>query len=134
MIIVATATAPYANSVYIRLPPFARRSKEALWKFSRQLPPDTPVDITMMRLSGLPKSTTAKLSQLRILPPRFGRLANLERVRGGELPQRPWWARWINWVATSKDMYYVGDRKSGMKRSMAPGVWENVWKEIQKRS
>jgi len=58
----------------------------------------------------------------------------LERVRPVEKSQGPWWSRVIQWFAGSKDMYYVGDMKSGMKRSMAPGVWENVFKDIQKRS
>lgn len=138
MIVVGLATAPFVNSVNLYIPEFARRSRDVLIRYSQNLPKDAQLEFVTARLFGLPKTTGVRLSEMRALPSRWGRLANLERIRTPslqrELAQRLAWKKALGFLAESRFKFYVTDDVASMRRSRAPGVWENVLKEIRKNS
>lgn len=138
MIVVGLATAPFVNSVNLYIPEFARRSRDVLIRYSQNLPKDAQLEFVTARLFGLPKTTGVRVSEIRALPSRWGRLANLERIRTPrlqkELAQRSAWKKALGFLAEPRFKFYVTDDVASMRRSRAPGVWENVLKEIRKSS
>ena len=116
----------------MRVPAAARTSRTVLLRYCAKLPPRTPLDITTVRLIGLPKSTSTTLGELRALKPRLGRLANIERVNDEVLTRRTLWAWLTTWMREPRNKFYVGGA-DGVKRSRAPGVWELVWDQIRKK-
>lgn len=136
MIVVGVATAPFVNSVSLYIPEFARRSRDVLIRYSTNLPKDAQLEFVTARLLGLPKTTGVRLSEMRALPSRWGRLANLERIRSPSLQrehaQRSAWKKALGFLAEPRFKFYVTEDVASTRRSRAPGVWENVLKEIRK--
>ncbi len=130
MVVVSAITAPYVNAVHLRVPRFARLSTAALHRFSLQLPPETRLDLTTLRMTGLPKTVGTRVSDLRVLPKRLFRLANLERIRRGPSRESPLWAS-LSQLVEPRNKFYVAEGKGG-GRSKASGIWEKVLKHIEK--
>lgn len=72
------------------------------------------------------------MGELRALRPRWGRLANIERMNDEVLARRTVWARLTTWLREPRNKFYVGGVE-GEKRSRAPGVWQLVWEQIRKK-
>lgn len=129
MLIVGTMTSPFVAFVHLRLPPAARGTSKALQQFCENLPRDAQLDFTTSRLSGFSRTTGARVWELRPLPKRLLRLANIERVSDAH---SPWWIRWAQWAAP-RNRFYVGGT-AGTKRSRAPGIWDQIVKQMAKGS
>ncbi|KAK5013541.1 hypothetical protein BJ546DRAFT_946278 [Cryomyces antarcticus] len=134
LLIVAPATAPFVSQIFLRLPPYARRSREQLARYSSGLPPDALLELTALRVLPWSRTVTSKLSELK--PRRksgFWDIANLERTpekvarRDGKEVKVPWW------VGKPLRRFYVGGEE-GMTRSRAPGIWKSVMEGIKKNA
>jgi len=122
MVFVAYTTAPFVNYIHLRLPSFARHSREILMRYSRNLPKDAQLDITTMNFIGKPRVTRVKMAELFPVNERFG-LATYARDTKYVNAERPWWM--------GKAVRQFGIT-GGAGRIREGGVWENVAASIQK--
>jgi hypothetical protein len=129
------ATAPFVNSVMLRLPPTARRTREAMLRYVQTLPKDAELEFITARASGFKKTTVVRLSEMHVLPPRRFGFANFIRV----LPawqkkldaQKSVFQKVVDVLSETRNKFYVKDDRAASKRSRAPGVWELVAKQIE---
>ena len=116
MLFVAYTTSPFVTYVHIRLPPFARQSRELLNQWSKKLTADTEIDLTTMGFYGLPRVSRVRLADLRMRKARLTS-ANLVRVNHPELKKRSWW------MGRKPDAFYVA-------RQLSKGKSNSVWEEV----
>jgi hypothetical protein len=131
MAVVGYTTAPFVNSIIIKLPPFARQSKELLWRYTTHPPVEAEVEILTVRLFGNKKTTAVKVSDLYPLKPAPWRMANLAYVPQKE-PQG--FAKLFDVLLEQRRKFFIGQIDQGMKNSHVPGVLENVLSAIRNRS
>ncbi|KAI5247951.1 hypothetical protein E4T42_05878 [Aureobasidium subglaciale] len=118
-------TRPAVVNIFIDTPVWARRSKESLMMFAKRLPPDTAMEIETLGLLPLPRTKVLRLSELRIRPAGWGRLANLEQVTAVDQTSKvPKLLRW------SLQRFYARPAASRWKNSRAPDVWPLVFQTI----
>jgi hypothetical protein len=118
-------TRPFVTNIFIDIPAWARRSKKTLQDFSKQLPADTTLEIETMGLLPWPRTKAVRISDLRILPQGYGRLANLEQVvPADDTSKVPKSMRW------SLEQFYARPVISRWKNSRAPEVWPLVLETI----
>lgn len=126
LLFVAYTAAPFVNYVHIKLPTFARQSREHLLRWAKNIPPSTEIDMTTMRLYGLPRVSRMAVADLREKEKTAFGVANLVRVpaRFGGGGKRPWW------MGREVTSFYVGlDQRAGRE----PAVWPSVLEGIRRR-
>jgi hypothetical protein len=124
MVFVTYATAPFVNYVHLRLPLFARQSKDVLMRYCKNLPPNAAVDITTMNFIGIPRVSRVPVSQLYPINKRFG-AANFGRDTAAANAKRPWW------MGSAIKQFAI---RGGGGRTRESGMWEIVEQSIKKRS
>ncbi|KAF2454290.1 hypothetical protein BDY21DRAFT_366383 [Lineolata rhizophorae] len=144
LVLTAYATAPFVNSIYLRVPGYATRSSDLMSRFTKTMPADTPIELVTVRLAGTQKVSSLRIKDLRprdrmnlpsLLRP-FGwlRVANLELKKPADtnrLLSEGWWWRW---VTEPRNKFYVNIGDKEMRRSKAPGVLKDVMVAINKYS
>jgi len=123
MVTIAYMSGPYVTYVHLRLPAFARRSRDMLMRFSRNPPKDTEVDITTMNFIGKPRVTRVKVADLYPVKERLG-LVNYARDTREINSKRRWWM--------GKAVRQFGVH-SGRSLILRGEVWANIAKAISKR-
>lgn len=123
MLFVAYTTMPFVSYVHLRLPIFARKSREQLFRWARNIPPSTEIDLTTIRSFGRPRVSRMKLSDLRTTSARLG-VANLARKVQNSVSetQRPWWR------GKPQDLFYVGNESAG---SREPSLWQRTLETVK---
>lgn len=123
MVFVAYTTTPFVSYVHLRLPVFARQSREQLFRWARKIPPSTEIDLTTIRPLGRPRVSRMKLSDLRTTSARLG-VANLVRrpQSSGVEITRPWWK------GRPQGLFYVGEDGAG---SREPSLWQKALETIK---
>lgn len=134
MIFVTYTTKPYVSSVRIKLPGFARRSRDQLRQWVQRLPPTTEIALTTMWLSGRPCVSRMLLSDLRETKARWG-IANLARAsKSSASAARPWWK------GKEPHIFYVANnctrgRTSPITEAIAlqQFIWQHIRDRIRKQ-
>jgi hypothetical protein len=137
-------TAPFVHQVFLQIPEQARRSRHDLIRFARtlnanpQATANTKLEFVTLRIFPFRKTTTAFLHELRALPPRKLRLANIE------LPKTPEWVkrqrekgifqRMFDVVNEPRFKFYVKEGRLYTMKTGVPGVWEEVAIRIQQQT
>jgi len=126
MLFVAYTTAPFVTYIHLRLPAFARRSRDGLIRYSKSLPADARIEFTTMKFSGRQGFTAMRVSDLKPMRARFG-IANLVRLPppATSAPSRPWW------MGKRATQFYVGSERG---RSREKAVWDNILDYIKQTS
>ncbi|KAI5921119.1 hypothetical protein F4810DRAFT_385809 [Camillea tinctor] len=119
---VAYTTAPFVTFIHLRLPPYARQSKELLARFVKHLPPDTELEITTMNFLAKPRISKVKISDLKPSKSRFG-LVSLTRDTKAENAKRKWYQ--------PRAVGQFSVQSNTMPR--VPWVWGETSKMINKR-
>jgi hypothetical protein len=122
MAFVAYTTKPFVTYVHLRLPAFARYSRDLMIRYSKNLPKDAALDITTMNFVGRPKVSRVKVSELYHSQGRFG-ISNFARDISKIEGKRPWYM--------SKPIKQFAIR-SGAGRTREKGIWENIERGIPK--
>jgi len=122
MIFVMHTTAPFVTYIHLRLPEFARQSRENLLRYSRHLPRNATVDITTLNMIGRPRVSRVGVGDLHPVGSRFS-ISNYARGAKNEEMKRPWWV-----ARPIKQFAILGVRG----RSREEGVWENVARSIKR--
>ena len=92
---VAYTTAPFVTFVHVRLPPWARQSKEMLQRFVEGLDnptkaPSMELELTTMSFLSKPRVSRVAVSELRPTSARFG-IVNYTRDVAAQNAARPWY-------------------------------------------
>lgn len=122
-VVVAYATAPFVTYIHLRIPFYARRSRESLMKFVDAVPLTTEIDLTTIGQFGWPHVYRMPLAELR--KAKFAlSAANIIRVprSSSQLPQRPWWKRGL------PTKFYVRNEPVGRR---GPSPWHKVWEQLK---
>jgi len=123
LIFVSYFSAPFVNYIHLRLPAFARNSRELLMRYSKSLPKDAEVDITTMNFLGKPRLSRLKVSDLRPGKERFG-LGNYARNTAEINTKRPWW------MGKAVRLFGVYGNSENVRET---DIWEHVAAAISKR-
>jgi len=126
---VAYSTTPFVAFVHVRLPTFARTSRELLQRFAKNAPGNTRVDITTMNLIGKPRVAEAMLSDLYAVRQRFGTV-NFARGRPPGAASREWY-RWFVPPPSTKFYLQNPDPKHATREGW---VWDELADSIARRS
>lgn len=130
MLFVAYTSAPFVSFARIKLPPFARRSREQLAKWILDVPQNTEIHITTMNFSGLTRVTRMLLSDLNQTKARLG-VANLvRRTSAAEQSGRKWW------MTKEPHLFYIANEstKAGNTKVWQTSGWQkNMWRQVMKR-
>jgi hypothetical protein len=121
MVSVAYISGPFVNYIHLRLPAFARGSREMLLRYSKKLPQDAEIDITTMNFIGKPRVTRMKVTDLYPVKERLG-VANYARDTTKINAERPWWM--------GKAVRQFGVH-SGRSKVMGGEIWRNVESVLQ---
>lgn len=123
MLYVLTVSAPFVAYVHIKLPQFARQSREQLLRWAENIPPSTEIDLTTIKAYGRPRVSRLPLSDLKPIKARFG-IQNLTRTQSRiESKPRSWWAQ------REQRLFSVGDER---RKTFEASIWHKVWSQIQK--
>lgn len=129
MIFVTYTTGPFVNHLSIKLPGFARRSREHLTQWAKQVPRNTEIEMTTMHFSGRPRVSRMLLSDLRETKVRFG-VENLAKVSNSPISfksNRLWW------VGKESNVFYVAPESTQGRKSnpWQVGAWQSdVWQQV----
>ena len=117
---------PFVAYIHIKLPIFARRSREQLLKWAQSIPPNTELEMTTIKSYGSLRTTRMPISGLRPVKARFG-IENLARVprsleRTSIGSKRPWWA------PKEQTLFFVGNER---RKSVETAVWQKALEQIR---
>jgi hypothetical protein len=140
----AYVTAPFTHQVFLQIPEYARRSRHDLMHFAQTLttrPVDTAntkLEFVTLRIFPFRKYTSAFLHELRALPPKKMRFANIELPKSDEWTRRQRekgiFKRMYETINEPRFKFYVKEGRSYTMMTGVPGVWEEVAKRIQKQT
>lgn len=122
MLSVAYMTSPFVTYIHLRVPQFARNSRDMLLRYSKNLSKDAELDVTTMNFIGKPRVARVKVADLVPVKKRFG-LANFGRDTEKANEKRKWW------MGKAVRLFGVHNTKSNVKEGQ---VWENVKAAIEK--
>lgn len=122
MAFVAYISGPFVAHVHLRLPRFARQSREILNRYTQNLPKDAELELTTMSFIGKPRISLVKVGDLRPVRERFG-MVNYVRDTKHLDHQRPWYM--------GKAVRQFG-LHGGVQLKGNPEIWENIVKSIKK--
>jgi hypothetical protein len=117
---------PFVAYIHIKLPMFARRSREQLLRWAQNIPPNTEVEMTTIKSYGSLRTTRMPISELRPTKARFG-IENLIRVpkpstRTITGVRRPWWA------PKEQTVFFVGNER---RKTVETAVWQKALEQIR---
>lgn len=122
MAFVAYITGPFVTYIHLRLPAFARHSREMLHRYARSLPKDAELDFTGMNFIGKPRVTRVKFSELQAAKERFGMVNYARDTRELNTQRR-------RWVGKATRQFGV---HGGTTRIMGGEIWDLIAKRIAK--
>lgn len=122
MVFVGYITSPFVTYIHMRLPIYARRSKDILIRFVRTLSPEAELDVTTMTYFGMPGITRLKAGELRPAKKRFG-VVNFVRVPPPS--HKPAW-----WRKDVRDFFVGPGQIGGRIREM--DVWDEILNAIKR--
>lgn len=130
MVFVTYTTAPFVTFARIRLPLFARRSREQLATWIQKVPRSTEIYLTTMSFSGRGRVSCMLVSDLKETKARLG-VANLARNPNSEIGYRKEW-----WRTKEPYLFYIADdsAKGGKAKVWQTSAWQKaMWRHILKR-
>ncbi|KAF1914083.1 hypothetical protein BDU57DRAFT_521259 [Ampelomyces quisqualis] len=137
----AYLTAPFVYQVFLQIPEHARRSRQDLMRFVTLLnakpaaTADTKLEFVTLRIFPFRKNTSNFLHELRALPPKKMRLANIEFPKSEEWAKRQRekgiFRRILEVISEPRYKFYVKEGRTYTIKTGVPGVWEEVAKRIQ---
>lgn len=123
LVTVAYISSPFVANIHLRLPSFARHSRDLLVRYSNNLPKDAKLEITTVNFIGKPRSSLVLAADLHPVRERFG-MVNYARDTKKLNSKRPWWS--------GRAVRQFGVH--GGTRIKDAGIWDNVARNIAKRS
>ncbi|KAE9366504.1 hypothetical protein N431DRAFT_471555 [Stipitochalara longipes BDJ] len=123
MLFVAYISGPFVTYIHLRLPAYARHSREMLMRYTKSLPNDAALDITTMNFIGKPRVARVKVTDLYPVRERFG-MANYARDTELINSRLPWYF--------PKAVRQFGVHSSTGK-IMGGEIWNNIASRISRK-
>jgi hypothetical protein len=123
MVFVAYISGPFVTYIHLRLPAYARHSRQMLMRYTKSLPNNAVLDITTMNFIGKPRVTRLQVSDIYPVKERFG-FANYARDTEAINSKLPWYQ--------PKPVRQFNVH-SNTNKIMSGAVWENIKKRISKK-
>lgn len=120
MAFVAYVSSPFVAHVHLRLPVYARQSRDILHRYAQNLPKDAILDITTMNAIGKPRLSQVKVADLNHVKQRLG-MVNYVRDTKAINAQRPWY------MGRAVRQFSL---PAGVKIKGGPDIWDNILKSI----
>ena len=116
-------SSPFVAYVHVKLPLFARRSREQLLRWSQNIPPNTELEMTTIKSYGGLRTSRMPVANLSPTKSRFGiqNLALIPKVSSGG--KRPWWA------PKEQRVFFVGSER---KKTVESIMWQKIRTQIEK--
>lgn len=137
MILLQLMTGPFVNSIDVQLPAEARKTQKSMQTFCTRPPPDTRLSFTTLRFFPLPKRRAVRLEDLRVLPRRTGRVANLEylppKLRQ-KCEQQGREAGWFEGLVAGRRRFHVRPGQRYTSTTRGPGIWADLLRAIELQS
>ena len=114
--------APFVAYIRIHVPLFARSSTEQLLRWSKNIAPETEIEMTTVKSYGGLRDSGMRLSELRPTRALFG-IQNLYRVPKSSSPSK---GRW--WTPKKQLKFYVGNPRS---KTVESGVWQKALSQVR---
>ncbi len=140
----AYVTAPFVHKVFLQIPEYARRSRQDLMHFVRTIRVDpkgtanTKLEFETLRTFPFRKTTAMFLHELRALPPRTMRLANIERIKTEDWVkqqrEKGVFRRIFELLNEPRFKFYVKEGRFYTMKTKVPGVWEEVMQRIKEQT
>lgn len=125
MIFILYTTSPFVVYVHVAIPAFARRSRETMIEYVKNLPPTATLYMTTIRPTSLPQQTEVRLGDLVL---NKSLLRPITFTNSKPAPS-PWWAG-----KTPQHFYTdVKAQRSTQYPNYFPALWDNVYKQIQNK-
>lgn len=124
MMFVAYTTRPFASYVHLRLPAYARYSREYLHRYAAKLPKTAAMDITTISFFGRPRVNKVVVGDLYPAKSTFG-IANFARDTMAIDAKRPWW------LGKSVSAFSLSAEEGNSREK---GLWTNIVKSISSTS
>lgn len=121
LLFVTISTAPFVTYIHLRLPQYARLSKDMLTRYLRTLPKSGELDITTITLIGRPRVQRLQFGDLKARQPKLLNVANFETERIDA--SRPWWA-----FGQGQRQYAIGEAKGKSREGWA---WDVVSETVR---
>jgi hypothetical protein len=122
MVFITYISSPFVAHIHLRLPAYARRSRDILNRYVRSLPEVAELEITTMNFIGKPRLSLVKVSDLHSVRERFG-MVNYVRDTKKINHRRPWYM--------GKAVRQFGIH-GGVEVKENRGIWENIARSIRK--
>lgn len=115
---------PFVAYVHLKLPIFARRSREQLLKWAQSMPSNTEVEMTTIKSYGSLRITRFPIGELQPAKAKFG-IENLKRVPKpvSTSKKRPWWA------PKEQSLFFVDATQR--RKTVESAVWQKVLEQIK---
>jgi hypothetical protein len=121
---VSYMSGPFVNFIHLRLPTYARASRDIMLRYSKTLPKDAELDITTMNFLGKVMVSRMRITELCPVKERFG-LANYARDTHAMNSRRAWWkGRLVRQFGVH----------AGRSKILGGEVWKNVALAISRNS
>ncbi|OJJ44599.1 hypothetical protein ASPZODRAFT_134682 [Penicilliopsis zonata CBS 506.65] len=122
MLFVGYTAVPFVNYIHLSLPMTARRSREQMLRYAKNLPPDAILHINTMRFTTYPRRADVKLADL-VPDSDLLRPVSFRNVN----PAPYQW-----WQGKPTSQFYTSKESKMEKHSSAfyPELWEPVFKQI----
>ena len=123
LLFVSYTTAPFVNFVHMALPVFARRSREQVTQYAKNLPPSATLYINTMKFTTIPRQTEVRLGDL--VPDRAALRPVSFRNKNPALP--PWWK------LKTQDQFYTreGSKPARQSSTVYTDLWEDIYRQIR---
>ncbi|KAK2766667.1 hypothetical protein FQN54_005979 [Arachnomyces sp. PD_36] len=124
MLFVAYTASPFVNYVHLATPAFARRSREEILKYAKNLPPTSTLYINTMKFTTIPRRTEVRLSDL---APGQAALRPVNLINTN--PEKQAW-----WKGKAITKFYASGKSKSTKATSTfyPEVWDYVYGSIRK--
>lgn len=130
MVFVMYTTAPFVSFARVRLPLYARQSREQLARWIQEIPQNTEIYLTTMRFSGRGRVSRMLISDLKETNARLG-VANLARKSNSAANLKREW-----WRAKEPQLFYIADDSAKGEKSKVwqTSAWQKtMWRHVLNR-
>ena len=124
MLFVAYTASPFVNYIHLAIPSSARRSREEILRYAKNLPPTATLYINTMKFTTIPRRTEVRLADL-IPGKATARPVNITNIN----PQKQAW-----WKGSTISNFYASEKSKFTKTTSTfyPEVWRHVYGNIRK--
>ena len=125
LLFVSYTSAPYINFIHLALPVFARRSREQIAEYAKNLPPSATLYINTMKFTTIPRQTEVRFADL--VPDKS--VLRPVSFRNKNPAPPPWW-QW-----KTQDQFYTRESSKPARASTTAytELWDGVYRQIQNK-